>query len=174
MSGGKNTISSKQDNITNIPSKNSNNEILNGGDFTSELSIATLNVNSLFKAENIEHTVFKRKTLRNEKKITLKREIISQQILNGNNISILTDTRLNISDVRDLQEQLSVTHKVYSTANKYKRAGITIIIENKISLKIDFTTNLTMEDGPRVLVISGTLPNKKRITISGVYIAPNS
>ena len=118
MSGGKNTISSKQDNITNIPSKNSNNEILNGSDFTSDLSIATLNVNSLFKAENIEHTVFKRKTLRNEKKITLKREIISQQILNGNNISILTDTRLNISDVRDLQEQLSVTHKVYSTANK--------------------------------------------------------
>ena len=42
MSGGKNTISSKQDNITNIPSKNSNNEILNGGDFTSDLSIATL------------------------------------------------------------------------------------------------------------------------------------
>ena len=31
-----------------------------------------------------------------------------------------------------------------------------------------------MEDGPRVLVISGSLPNKKRITISGVYVAPDN
>ena len=103
-----------------------------------------------------------------------KKEIITQQILKGNNISILTDTRLNMSDVRDLQEQLSVSHKVYSTANKYKRAGITIIIEKKINLNIDFSSNLTMEDGLRVLVISGSLPNKKIITISGVYVAPDN
>ena len=63
IGGGENIISSKQDNVINIPNNNSNDEILNGGDFTSDLSIATLNVNSLFKAENIEHRVFKRKNI---------------------------------------------------------------------------------------------------------------
>ena len=58
-----------------------------------------------------------------------KKEIITQQILKGNNISILTDTRLNMSDVRDLQEQLSFSHKVYSAESKYKHAGITIIVD---------------------------------------------
>ena len=133
-----------------------------------------MNVNPLFKAENIEHVTFNNKQKRNDRKITLKREILNQQILKGNNISILTDTRLNAADVRDIEEQLSNTHKVYSTETMYKRTGITITVETKINLKIDYKSNLTTKEGPRVLVISGTMPNKKITTIKDGYELLNS
>ena len=104
----------------------------------------------------------------------LKREILNEQILKGNNITILTDTRLNTKDLRDLEEQLANTHEVYSTESKYKRAGITIIVEKKINFQVEYKSNLTTNEGPKVLVISGTLPNKKRITIAGIYTAPEN
>ena len=44
-----------------------NDENSNSGDFTSDLSVATLNVNSLYKAENIEHVVFNKKIKKNYK-----------------------------------------------------------------------------------------------------------
>ena len=71
--------------------------------FTTYLSISTVNVNSLFKTENIEHVTFNKKEKRNDRKVTLKREILNPQILKGNNISILTDTRLNAADIRDIE-----------------------------------------------------------------------
>ena len=56
-----------------------NDENSNTGDFTTDLSVATLNVNSLYKAENIEHVAFNKKIKRNDRRITLKKGIITQQ-----------------------------------------------------------------------------------------------
>ena len=88
-----------------------------------ELRIGTANVNSLFKPKNLKggHISQKYNFNRSDISLSLKPEILSQ--ITSKDIVFLTDTRLNKTDLSDLNKQVFSSHNIYSTSSGQKWGG---------------------------------------------------
>ena len=79
-------------------SKQSDRNIVN-------LTVANINCNSLFKVNNIEYISNNQSESRDDKQIYLKNNFLNE-LLQDKDVTVVTDTRLNKFDRRDLSLQL--------------------------------------------------------------------
>ena len=140
------------------------------------LKISTLNVNSLYKDRNISnlHLSHLLNMNRADKALSLKQSF-ADEVLNSS-ISILTDTRTTVEDVRDLKKQFFRSHVIYSTISHRKRGGVTIFVKRDIdhSLVVQKEFYGSGTEGGRTLFLQLKLVNNTLLNIAGSYICPEN
>ena len=132
-------------------------------------------MNSLFKDKNVIYTHNKQSDLRKDKIKILNNYLLFNEILGDSDINIITDSRLNKFDLRDLTNQVKNTHKIFSTEDEKKRGGVTILIKKEAKIRIKFFNSFKSEnDGPRAIFIKAETEDNNSLGIAGLYVSPSN